>query len=334
MTPISRADDPASWSEHVDRDEPVIIQVDDGNLRDGKGIVPTSSSSAPEVMAEMVDLLDLKPGMNVLEIGTGTGYNAALIAERVTPGSVTTVEIDPSIADHARQSLRRAGLPVTVITGNGSDGYADNAEYDRVTATASLRTVPKTWIAQARVGGLLVLPFSGSFNRGAFLRLSVDSPGVASGHFHGTASFMRLRDQRPPKAVWWDSYDQLRVTTTDVNSREPFDRYEAGFALGLVCPGLVTGKRTEPDGEQFLRLSDAESGSWASFAGTPDDGRYEVAQHGPRNLWDELESAYQWWTQAGRPEHTRFGLTVTPDAQTVWLDTPSNPVPSFGPFSL
>src|SRR5262249_34013893 len=118
MVPLNRADDPETWSKLVNSGDAIATQVDDGTGEyDGKGILPTSSSSARWVMDRMLDLLDIHAEMNVLEIGAGTGYNAALIAKKVAPGHVTTIEVDPGIAQHARAVLGRTGLPVTVITG-------------------------------------------------------------------------------------------------------------------------------------------------------------------------------------------------------------------------
>ena len=77
MVPLDRADDPDGWSALVNSGEAVVTQADDGTgAFDGRGASPTSSSSAPGVMAEMLDLLDVREGMDVLEIGAGTGYNS------------------------------------------------------------------------------------------------------------------------------------------------------------------------------------------------------------------------------------------------------------------
>jgi protein-L-isoaspartate O-methyltransferase len=140
LVPLRREDDRRKWSELCRGDEAITIQVDDGTDRfDGRGLVPSSSSSAPWVTARMLDLLDVRAEMNVLEIGAGTGYNAALLAERTRTGRVTTVEIDPAIADHARAALGRTGHPVTVVTGDGVCGYPGHAPYDRLVVTASVR---------------------------------------------------------------------------------------------------------------------------------------------------------------------------------------------------
>jgi protein-L-isoaspartate O-methyltransferase len=92
----------------------------------------------------MFDALDLHPGHSVLGIGTGTGWNAALLCRRVgTRGRVVSIEVDPVIAEGARAALAAAGYSPLVITGDGADGYPDAAPYDRVLATAAVRdTVP------------------------------------------------------------------------------------------------------------------------------------------------------------------------------------------------
>ena len=328
MVPLSRADDPETWLKLVDGDDPVVTQVDDGTDEyDGKGIFATSSSSAPSVMNTMLDLLDVGEGMDVLEIGAGTGYNAALLAERTRTG--------PRHHDRGRSrdrrarpaALRRTGHPVTVVTGDGTLGHPEQAPYDRVIATASASEVPHAWVEQARPGGRIVLPLAGSFERQAFLCLTVHGDGTARGRFHGGAAFMRLRNQRDDEALWGRGDGDGQVTTTRLYPREPFTEFEAGFAFGARLPGCVTGWRKQDDGTRILRLSHVDSGSWATL--TPGTGEQEstrCCQDGPRRLWDELEVAYRWWADAGRPDPTRFGVTVTPEGQTFWLDDPDQVV--------
>jgi protein-L-isoaspartate O-methyltransferase len=96
----------------------------------------------------------------VLEIGTGTGYNAALLAHRLGDGQVVSIEVDPQVAEQTRHALARAGFAPTVITADGSAGYPAGAPYDRVIATCSalLGQVPYQWVAQTRAGGRLVVP--------------------------------------------------------------------------------------------------------------------------------------------------------------------------------
>ncbi len=133
---------------------PVVIQ----RAPDGTA---TSSASSPNLVADMLELLDVAPGHHVLEIGAATGINAALIAEITGPaGHVTTVEIDTDLADGARRALIAAGYAdrVTVITGDGADGHPDRAPYDRIIVTAGAWDIAPTWTGQLTPTGRLVVP--------------------------------------------------------------------------------------------------------------------------------------------------------------------------------
>ena len=120
----------------------------------------TSSSSEVAIMAPMLEALRLEGGENVLEIGAGTGYNAALLDELVGPGGhVTSIDNQASVVDDARAHLGAAGRTrAHVVVGDGYAGWADAAPYDRIIATASVRDIPLAWRDQLREGGLLVAP--------------------------------------------------------------------------------------------------------------------------------------------------------------------------------
>jgi protein-L-isoaspartate(D-aspartate) O-methyltransferase len=120
---------------------------------------PVSSSSAPSIMAPMLQALDLRPGHRVLEIGAGTGYNTALLSHLVGPkGKVVSIELDPAIARTARAVLRSLGVRARVVVGDGHQGFPAGATYDRIIATAASSTVPRAWFDQLADGGLVELP--------------------------------------------------------------------------------------------------------------------------------------------------------------------------------
>jgi len=117
--------------------------------------------SAPHMVAIICEKLNLTEGMKVLEIGTGFGYNAAVVSELLgDDGHLFTVERLESLAKQARDNLKRTGYSdkVTVITGDGTIGYSEEAPYDRIYATASAPEIPEPLKEQLKIGGKLILP--------------------------------------------------------------------------------------------------------------------------------------------------------------------------------
>jgi protein-L-isoaspartate(D-aspartate) O-methyltransferase len=165
--------------------------------RDADGL-PVSSSSQPSMMAQMLELLELAPGQRVLEVGAGTGYNAALIAHIVgASGRVTTIDVAPDVAASAAAALARAGAPVEVVVGDGRAGWEPRAPYDRIIVTAAASAVTEAWWAQLREGGRLVVPLitgDGSSQQIPVLRRRgrrLDVVGMTRGGFmplHGGSS--------------------------------------------------------------------------------------------------------------------------------------------------
>lgn len=248
LVPLRRSDDPERWHKYVAADDAIVtrtrfapaIPAELCDAATGRGVEATSSSSAPFIMARLIDALELQPGMRVLEIGTGTGYNAAVLARLLGAENVISVEIDSVAADRARSALREAGYPVRVVTGDGEDGYPPAAPYDRIIVTASVHTVPMTWVEQTRPGGMILAPWAPTFHPDwPLCRLTVRADGSAAGRCIGPAPFMPLRAQR-------------------------------------------------------------------------------VRAHAV----DEAETK---WTEAGKPDCTRYGVSVTPEGQQqVWFDSPDN----------
>lgn len=163
---------------------------------------PVSSASQPSIVALMLEQLQIAPGMRVLEIGAGTGYNAALLAELAGPtGHVTTIDLDAQIAAEAREHLDSAGYPgVRVLAADGWDGCWDDAPYDRVILTASASDVSPVWFEQLADDGLLVLPL--------WLRVGEASVALRKrwGQLHSESlqpcGFMRLRGSHGDAVQW------------------------------------------------------------------------------------------------------------------------------------
>lgn len=331
---VDRDTDPRRWLASAYDDLPIVTQVDEGN-EDGSA-PPISSASKPSVVADMLRRLDASPGMRVLEVGTGTGYNAALLSHRLGEEDVVTIEVDADLAERARERLLGVGLCTLVITGDGTQGWPARAPFDRVISTVAVRRVPYHWVAQTRPGGRILTPWGTALHNGVLADLHVGPHGTAHGRFTGDVAFMWVRDQRvtgrtlkahvPPKVR------ESTLTRTRLHPHEPLGDFGASFAIGLHMPTVL--KRIEFEqgrGRRFtVHLVDPGTGSWASWHvdhGSRRSG-YQVRQHGPRSLFTELESAYAWWRREGRPEHTRFGLTVSAERQSVWLDHESRVIGS------
>ncbi|PJE94198.1 methyltransferase [Streptomyces carminius] len=243
------------WLTGVYEDVPLATRVRDGE--------PRSSSSQPSLMAMMLRDLRVADGMDVLEIGTGTGWNAALLAHRLGDAHVTTVDVDPEITGEARTRLAAAGRHLEVVTGDGALGCPERGPYDRIIGTCAVDAVPPAWPEQCRPGAVILTPMATGL-----LALRVTEPGRAEGRFlPDPAYFVPLRGDRPPRP---------RIDPADL-PREALRTESFGFLLSLT-------------------------------GGGPDPG-----------------AAYERWRRAGRPDRTRYGVTVRGADQWVWLDDPDGP---------
>ncbi|VVB91782.1 Protein-L-isoaspartate O-methyltransferase [uncultured archaeon] len=120
--------------------------------------------SAPHMVAIMCDLLDIRDGMKVLEIGAGSGYHAAVMAVLAGSGQVYAVEVIEGLAEFARENLKKAGITnVTVITGDGSLGLPEHALYDRINVACAAPDILDTLTDQLKSGGKLVIPVGRNF---------------------------------------------------------------------------------------------------------------------------------------------------------------------------
>ncbi|MER7918450.1 MULTISPECIES: methyltransferase domain-containing protein [unclassified Streptomyces] len=329
---VDQRDEPDLWSSYANADVPIITQWDDGTS-DGHGSVPTSSASMPSVVFRMLSALEAEPGHRVLEIGTGTGWNAGLLVHRLGAGNVVSIEIDPRVADAARDRLAAQQLLGAVLTRDGEDGDEMGAPYDRIIATAGVRRIPPAWLRDAP-GGMILAPWGTHFgNEDALVRLRVsEDGGIAEGRFLGPVEFMKLRGQRSSFAGH-DAYvpngvagaDRGTTTVTEEQLLGGGDRFAARrFAVGLLvrnCSQQVADKRDGTRPVWFYGLTDR---SWACVMFQDGHAEATVWQSGPRRLWDEVATALAWWRAAGEPGYERLGLTVTTHGQCAWLDRPAD----------
>ncbi len=282
--------------------------------------VPSSSSTEPSLMATMLEALDVEPGHRVLEIGTGTGYNAALLCQALDQENVTTIDVDPTLVSTARTALAMAGYEPTIRCGDGAADVPDRAPFDRIIATCGVDRVPTAWLDQLAPGGSILVNVS----KGIVLLQRQGHCLV--GRFLGSAGFMPLRSEG--SANRWDSRRIMAVTSGIADRMNPAARPpDIDFTMAAFFACLIA------DRSQLVFVYDDDrnlssyrwihpgSASWARIDVKVDHAI--VGHTGPRRLWAELAPVVESWQAAGRPGIDRYGLTVTREGQhAVWLDQP------------
>lgn len=299
---------------------------------DGTKVPQTSS---PRIIATMLDLLNVRPGMRVLEIGTGSGFSTALLAHLVgDDGHVVSIEVDPALTERAGRLLRNHGHPNTdLLTGDGVKGAPGfNNHFDRIIAWATVDRIPRDWAVQALPGAVIVTPVNLTelAKTSAVVRSRYDDalPGLVAetlipGGFVEACD--RVLDQWlvPPRGVdalahddedkpWWLSAHWLR-TETGNHGQALLERLITG---GRTVPGPLSGHENSSDFYAYLLtarphgLTTAALGDPAWFIGcgnpdgitiiTPSNGREAIhagdnAATGTLNRWAEE------WRELGRP---------------------------------
>ncbi|MGQ0679538.1 MAG: protein-L-isoaspartate O-methyltransferase family protein [Actinomycetota bacterium] len=190
-------------------DVALVVQVRDG--------LPTSSASLPSLVAEMLQLLELQSGMNILEIGTGTGYNAALMAEITgDQGLVTSLEFDRALACSAKTSLSAAGYTqVRVLLRDGYYGAPEHAPFDRIIATVGMTDLSDSWLEQLSPTGQMLVPLEHGDCHPVIRLRYVGS--TLRGKVVTWTNFMRARGELASARLWeegrlvGDSLDALEL---------------------------------------------------------------------------------------------------------------------------
>jgi SAM-dependent methyltransferase len=245
-------------------------------------------------------------------LGTGTGWNAALLAWRAGAGRVVSVEVDEGLVAAARERVDG------VVVGDGAAGWPEGAPFDRVIATYAVNEVPWPWVAQTRPGGRIVTPWG----RLGHVALTVAEDGrSASGWMQGLATFMPARGSDPERA-WWqvrgeDPPREERPVKGDmlVTLR---GNVHLLFALRIALPHVRITIATGGENGVTAWLHDGVA-SWAALV-APDDGDGESVAYlgGERDLLVEVERAWDGWRELGEPDLYDYGMTVEPDRQYVW----------------
>jgi protein-L-isoaspartate(D-aspartate) O-methyltransferase len=308
----------AEFLDTVYSDDVLVTKVD--------GKVPVSSSSQPSLMAIMLMALDVRPGLRVLEIGAGTGYNAALLA--ALGSRVTSVDVQADVADRARAALARAGVDgVRVLLGDGYAG-APGERFDRVIVTVGVAGLSPQWLAQLDGAGPIVIPVEHAGTHpvlvvtgepggpvtasvlcaSGFMSAAGPLSAAHAGSHPAPAAARTLADFTPAAGPRWRSaltaaaYRDLWYAA-GVWSRRATHAAVPGWEqslLALLDPSRAGGAVVLPDGT--VLAAGTEGGYWADEAIQIID-RWESIDRPPMQAW-------------------RIGLSPSGDPDTpIWVPT-------------
>ena len=323
---VSRQTDPDQWLELAYSNQ--VLAVFGGNET-----LPDSTSSKPGVMAAFLEALDVVDGNSVLEIGTGTGYNAGLLCERLGSKLVTSIDVNSELVRQARTRLAECGYRPTADVADGLAGYAQRAPYDRIIATCSVQRIPESWMRQLHRRGVIVTPLRGGRFAAGLVSLRKLDDGALQGRLQRVpASFIPLWGQPSSHGPPPPSSDELQVLVEQAQNGSSRacetrpawfeDRSIAWrFFLQAEMPDLVWLWLPGPSG---LRHAPAafgwRDGSWMKIL--VDSGNQSSAvQGGSRRLWDLIDERWALFATLGKPSLDRYGITVTADMrQYLWLD--------------
>ncbi len=321
------------WLAAVYSDRSLPTELTGVPRTDGHGMHPlvTSSTTMPSLVIAMLEALDVDDGARVLEIGTATGYNAALLCQRLGDTQVSTIDISPELAALARVRLAAHGYHPHVVAGDGADGVPDHAPFDRIIATCGLDHVPPAWLAQTRPGGKILLNLLGPFHRHALLLLDVHADHTATGRFLVQSGGFMPRRTDPGRAFDYTvpitrPDAPATTTTTTLEPTTLYRRGDWGLLVQARFPDLLSRQvyvddpnPAEPAGEPPLstELATPDGTSWAQVHhGRGQDVAHLVIQAGPRRIWDEIEELHEAWSAAGCLGRERWTLHVTTTGAT------------------
>lgn len=332
--PAAIDDDPDRWLPYVYSDRVIVVNPD-GDRR--------CSSSQPSMMAAFLNALEVRDGNTVLEVGTGTGYHAALLCERLGADQVTTIDVDAEYVSTARARLAECGYRPAMAVADGFGGYAHRAPYDRIVATAAVARIPECWVDQLAPGGVLVAPLRGGRFSYGLVALRKELDGTLEGRLRPQpARFMDMRGGPAPASPTREDMAAILDLAHDGRSRHgamPWwivtsrpGAFGADFLLRVQVPDLAWFSRGGPADTwgdwapgATTGLTGWRDGSWAVVE--TQDGREVVREGGPRELMRLVEESADLWSRLGEPSHTRYGITVARDGQQhLWLDCPQSPL--------
>lgn len=306
------------WLGGVYRDASLVTQVgtlhaDHATQDDRPEGRPTSSSTMPSLVVTMYRYAMIGDDMDVLDIGTGSGYGTALLARRLGDEHVTSVDIDPYLVKAAEKRLDGLGLRPLVTVADAAGPLP--GEYDRLVSMTSVAPIPASWLVALRPSGRLVTTLAGT---GLIVTANKTPNGGAKGITEWyRAGFMEARtgpDYAPrllhtiPGALDGDAGEVTTGQYPVINTSSAWELYSM---LGITVPGIEHHFENGPDGRRTAWLVHTD-GSWARASAISDE-LPAVRQGGPQRLWDIADDIRHAWLIDGSLPAYGAAVTISPD---------------------
>jgi protein-L-isoaspartate O-methyltransferase len=259
----------------------------------------TSSATLPGLVIDMYRHARIFDSADVLDVGTGSGYGAALLAHRLGDEHVTSVDIDPHVTTAATGRLASFGAHLHVLTADATGDLPGS--YDRIVPMVSMPAIPASWLAALRPGGRFVFSLTG----GSVLITADKAPdGSAHGRVeYDRASFMAARHGPgyparagiPEHVRHGDGED---ITTSPYPVVDPSWGWELDAILSVTAPGITCRSHADEQTGITTTWMTHDDGSWARATGKDTEPAL-VHQSGPRRLWDILDELRRHWLTHG-----------------------------------
>jgi protein-L-isoaspartate(D-aspartate) O-methyltransferase len=286
-------------TEQIYRDEALVTQIDERGR-------PSSSTSQPSVMAAQLEALTLKHGQRVLEIGVGTGYNAALLGKMVgDTGQVISIDIDENLVTRAAQHLTRAEAHnIIVLPGDGFLGETAYAPYDRLLTTCSIRSIPDAWFHQLKPGGRLIGNWL-THLASLFVCVEKTNPNELAGRFIDlSATYMEMhsRERVPSKQkIDWAQYHMGSSISLDLpNIKMVLQNPAFGLLFQCFFPTMRKRYRSHDDQMHLYLLTQG------TVILVEDD---RLLLSGDAEIGPAIQQSVNLYHQLGHPPITEYRVT-------------------------
>ena len=311
--------DTAAWLDAAYADRSLVTQVgplhaDHARPADRPEGRPTSSATLPGLLVQMYRHAMISDSVDVLDVGTGSGYGTALLCKRLEDNRVTSIDVDEYLTKAAAERLDGIGLHPQVIATDATGPLPGT--YDRIVSTVAVRPVPASWLTALHPGGRLVTTITGTT-----LIVTADKTpdGGATGRTEwDRAGFMHARTGPAYPPADLEHFTAIRDARGDqitigrfpvINVNEAWELYSM---LGITAPGIQHHYEEDGHGTRTAWMIHPD-GSWARATTATADQAPVIHQAGPRHLWTLLDETRHNWLKDGSLPAYGARVTITPD---------------------